>query len=1053
MDSKKIKINQAVLIYMAVVSAIAFFCLGFLWISSVWSNFEKEEIRQRAVYLENKKAIIRSEVDQAIGFIRYMQSKTEIRLRENIKHRVYEAYAIADNIYKQESDKRSLDEIKALVIHALRPIRYNHGRGYFFAFDLNGIERLFASQPEYEGQNMMTVRGGSGELVVPEMLDRVADNGEGFYHYTWPKPGSEGYFPKIAFVKLFEPFGWVLGTGEYVDDVLADIQQECLDWISTISFGDGGYVFAGQWDGLSLSGPAAGKNMYDFEDKNGVKIVQELINASKSGGGFVQYVMPPLDGRQQAPKLSYAASVPEWQWYIGSGMNIDEIESEIAGQRTALGQIIKTTIRNIVLVLMALLTLVILAVRFLSNRIGDNVQLFRKFFSRSATEAVEIESQTLYFAEFEQLADAANQMVAQRKLVESALRESEEKFRLTFDASPDAIVICRLEDGIYIDVNEGFTQLTGFSKADVYGKTPQDIRLWYHPEERQRLLAEVEKNGWSYNLEARLQKKDGNLTTGLVSSRIINLKGVPHIICITRDISDRKQAEEQLRASQERFREIAELLPETVYEMDLEGKLTFVNRSAFDHFKYTEQDFQNGLMALDMLVPDDRPRARENIKKVLSQTDSVLSQYTALRKDGSTFPVLFKSAPIVHQDKPVGMRGIIIDITDKQQMEERLRQAQKMEAVGTLAGGIAHDFNNILSPLIGYTELLKVETDPQSSQYKFIEGIYQAAMRARELVKQILLFSRNAAQEVKPLNLQPLVKEALKLLQASLPSTIEMHQNIDPKCGLVIADPTQIHQIVMNLGTNAYHAMEESGGRLTVSLQQVVLDKNVSVGIHSRATAFACLTFSDTGVGMPKAVLDKIFDPYFTTKEKGKGTGLGLSVVQGIVQNSGGFIRVKSIPGKGSDIKIFLPIDTNTSMAIDREPVKAIRGGNERILVIDDEESIVNMMHRMLEKIGYQVTSFNSVIKGLDAFKAAPENFDLIITDMTMPKMTGDKLAQEVIQIKPDVPVIICTGFSEKMNWEKATALGIKGFLMKPVIVSELSVMIRTVLDGRSPST
>ena len=375
-----------------------------------------------------------------------------------------------------------------------------------------------------------------------------------------------------------------------------------------------------------------------------------------------------------------------------------------------------------------------------------------------------------------------------------------------------------------------------------------------------------------------------------------------------------------------------------------------------------------------------------------------------------------------------------------------------MEAIGTLAGGIAHDFNNILSPMIGYADLLKFEIPPQSPHQAYIEGIYLAAMRARELVNQILLFSRNAAQEVKPLKLQPIVKEALKLLQSSIPSTIAVKQEIDPDCRPVIADSTQIHQIVMNLATNAYHAMEDNGGQLSVSLHEVNMEADSSADATSAAGPCACLTIADNGIGMPPTMLDKIFDPYFTTKEKGKGTGLGLSVVQGIVQSSGGLIRVNSTPGKGTEFKIFLPVINPQATPSAPNDAAPIRGGNERILLIDDEEAIVKITRQMLEHMGYRVTTRVSSIEALEAFRAKPDEFDLIITDMTMPHMTGDKFAHAAITVKPDIPIIICTGFSEKMNWEKAKSLGIKGFLMKPIILSELTSMVRTVLDDGTPA-
>lgn len=285
----KMSIHRTMLIYHVLVSLLALVSVGYLWISSERLKFVEEERSLRAAYLEEKKGLLKLEVDQAVGFIRHMQSQTEKRLKENIKNRVYEAHAIAENIYKQHKNSKSTEEIKKIIKDALRPIRFSNNRGYYFAFDMSGIETLFAVKPEMEGKNMLEVRGGNGEAVVADMLSLVKENGESFYTYTWSKPGSEGYFSKIAFVKVFEPIGWVFGTGEYIQDVEEDIQKECITWISSIRFNKDGYVFVGQYDGLSLSGPQAGKNMLHVKDVNGVKIVQQLIKSARSRGAL--YIM------------------------------------------------------------------------------------------------------------------------------------------------------------------------------------------------------------------------------------------------------------------------------------------------------------------------------------------------------------------------------------------------------------------------------------------------------------------------------------------------------------------------------------------------------------------------------------------------------------------------------------------------------------------------------------------------------------------------------------------------------------------------------------------
>jgi signal transduction histidine kinase/ActR/RegA family two-component response regulator len=381
--------------------------------------------------------------------------------------------------------------------------------------------------------------------------------------------------------------------------------------------------------------------------------------------------------------------------------------------------------------------------------------------------------------------------------------------------------------------------------------------------------------------------------------------------------------------------------------------------------------------------------------------------------------------------------------------ERQLQQVMKLQAIGTLAGGIAHDFNNILFPIVGYTELTMDDIPADSQAQKNLEEILKATNRAKELVKQILTFSRQSCQERKPLKVQFLIKEALKLLRATIPSTIEFDIRVDESCGPINGDPTQIHQVIMNLCTNAYHAMQQTGGRLEVELKEVDISYEKSMErVGMKVGPHLQLTVKDSGCGMDPGVLDRIFEPYYTTKEQGKGTGLGLSVIHGIIKNHGGDICVSSQPGKGTTFTVYLPIIDEIEFETEEVKTSTTVQGHERILLIDDEEQIIDIEQQILERLGYKVTPKTDSEEALMEFATLPERYDLVITDMTMPKLTGDQLARKLMDIKPDIPVILCTGFNETITEEKALAMGIDRFVMKPVVKDELARTIRAVLDN-----
>ena len=495
-----------------------------------------------------------------------------------------------------------------------------------------------------------------------------------------------------------------------------------------------------------------------------------------------------------------------------------------------------------------------------------------------------------------------------------------------------------------------------------------------------------------------------------------------------------------------------EHVTETIIITDDHGIIQYVNPAFERNLGYTGNEVIG--QSAQIIQSDMHDEAfYANLKRTLKMGKRWTDRVIIKRKDGQTQTDDVSITP-VHDASGTLVNYISVhrDVTDKLRMEEQLLQAQKMEAIGALSGGIAHDFNNILFPMIGFAELLQDELAPGSDELDYVEEILIGAKRARELVQQILLFSRQKEYEKKPIRLQLLLKEVLKLTRSTLPSTIEIAQNIDAGCPTIFADFTQIHQVVMNLITNAFHAMEATGGRLTISLHEIETGPDGPEHGLPPERRYVRLIVSDTGCGIDATVIDRIFEPFFTTKPREKGTGMGLSVVHGILKNHDGSIHVESEFNRGTSVYVYLPCHGG-SVEIDTPNEEPPDGGNEHILIVDDEPSIIRFSQLMLEGLGYRVTTRLSSVEALELFKKRANRFDLVITDLTMPVMTGEALSREIKSLSPETPILMCTGFSQKVNHEKLRAIGVDGVILKPILKRDIAQKIRNILDSKKSSS
>ncbi|MBI4666237.1 MAG: PAS domain S-box protein [Nitrospinae bacterium] len=635
-----------------------------------------------------------------------------------------------------------------------------------------------------------------------------------------------------------------------------------------------------------------------------------------------------------------------------------------------------------------------------------------------------------------------------KKNASSELRKTNDLLERIFSTSHFLLAYLD-KDFNFIRVNRAYAQADGHPAEFFIGKNHFQL---FPNEENERIFRKVLETGERYSVEAKPFEYALNPERGMTywdwsleAVKDSTGEKVEGVLLSLVDVTGRIRAE----AERVRLAAAVEQAAESVIITDNDGNIQYVN-PAFERVTGYSKSEALGKNPRILKSGKHDYEFYKDIWGAITRGDTWRGRFINKRKDGTLFE---EDASIRPLRSPSGAITSFVavkrDVTREAMLEKQVRRTQRLESVGTLAGGIAHDFNNILTAIIGFAEMSLADIREENELKDNIRETLAAAMRARELIKQILTFSRDTEQQLRPMQLQPVIRESLKLIRASTPAMIEIAEELDMDAGMALADPTQMSQVIMNLCTNAEYAMRAKGGTLTVSLTSIDADQDFAKNhLHMKPGPHLRLTVTDTGVGMDERVLERIFEPFFSTKPHGEGVGMGLSVVHGIVVGHGGSITVYSEPGVGTSFNVYLPVIGKAGETV--ETVKQpIPGGDERVLFVDDEESITSMAKKMLERVGYRVEVTNKPERALELFKANPDFYDILITDQSMPDITGAELARQVMDIRPSLPVILCTGFSHSITPYKAKELGIREFIMKPFAASELAQAMRRSLEGK----
>lgn len=922
---------------------------------------------------------------------------------------------------------------RAEAIQRLRTIILSQrvgSSGYIYCIDQSGTIVVHPNK-ELEQTNI------SHFEFVREQIKRK----NGYIEYEWKNPGEKASRQKALYMIYFEPLDWIISVSSYRSEFnqLLDL-EDFRETVSSLKFGKSGYAYVLDKEGKILIHPSL-PYLSDLFKEN-ITATDTLKSMLFQDNGMLEYSWKNPTEKVPREKIAIFQRMPEYGWIIVSSAYKEEVMLPVV------------TLKRMSYVSIFLISLFAGCTAWiLSVRLSKPINAMRRQLIENSRKGTNVPLPVFSNDELGSLAREFNRFFNEVSEQSEILRKERERYHSLFETSPDGIFLfCGPH---IIDCNSAACNLFSCEKSQLIGCTVEDLSPPMQYEGRTddllaKNLANLTPDHEMQTFEWLHKSKDGRFFTGEVRLKTFGWENSePLLVSFLRDISEQKRIKEALLLTQFSF----DKAPIGIIYLGNQCQFLNINEQARRDLGYSEAELSK--LALFDINPNFDRKDIDEMWQRLGDEKIINFESVQLRKDGSEFPVEVTVKLLEYKQQQYSL-AFVQDISErkndekmKAMMQANLEQSQRLDSLGVLAGGIAHDFNNILSAINGYTDLTKMLCADNQKVQHFLSQLSTASSRAKNLVHQILNFSKQSGLEKHPIDISRVINEALELIRATIPTTIEITKAIPANLGVVLANETQIHQIVMNLCTNAYHAIPDEAGSIDIELCPITItDKDRMNYPDLYPGEYVKFIISDTGSGISPEILSNIFDPYFTTKKPGEGTGLGLSTVHGIVKDHGGTIKVYSEMNQGTIFQILLPLEDYKETECEGGNDDLPRG-NETILFVDDEKLLLEIGKEMLEGLGYQVETRASSIDTLAAFKAQPHKYDLVISDMTMPKFTGDSLAAELKKIAPELPIILCTGFSTRLNANKLLALGVGKVLMKPVTMKELATNIRLVLDPR----
>jgi len=934
MGKKRLKLVNTIQLIIFTSLLLLTTSMVILQLSKFRLEFISRSEKMRTNYLDQQKSLIKKEVQRVVDIINYEKIQSTQLAKSDIKYRIDEAYAIAQNIYQNNITKQTDAEIQKMIICALRPIRFDRGRGYFFITRLDGKEILFSDKPEIEGLNIINIRDNEGKYVVKDMINIIRKDSEGYYEYCWTKPDDTGNdHKKITYIKSLGFYDWFIGTGVYVEDIEQRLQQTIGTYVTRYRFGKQNQDYVFVMDLIDINGGRDFAIMYananrpdiigeyisdDYKDANGKEFRKEVLEGlRKTGECYVNYWYRKIEDSEPSPKISYFKLSNDKKFIVAAGVYLDDVEASITELQTSLSNNLKSYIIKTILITVISLVLVQLIAYFITQKLLADFSLFATFFNQSVHENKEIDLNKIRFENLYQIAESTNTMLQEKRKAKQLVLDEKEQLGVTLRSIGDAVITVNLDCRILL-VNRVAENLTGWSESDAKGKL---------------------------------------------------LKKVFYII-----------------------------------------------------------------------NADNRDPVENPVKKVFkSEIAASLADNTILiSKNNEEYNIEDSAAPIKTADSSIiGAVLVFRDVTEQIKRDQNLIKAKKLESVGVLAGGIAHDFNNLLTGLYGNIQLAKLHLSTHDESYKYLDSAVLSMERATNLTNQLLTFAKGGDPIMETIAIS---RSIIEIAEFSLRgSNIKLHSNIDSNLWMVKADKGQLGQVISNLIINAQQAMP-NGGEITIGAENS----------EKKDGKYIKITIQDNGEGIESQYIDKIFDPYFSTKQQ--GSGLGLASTYSIIKKHNGDITVDSIPAKGTLFTIFLPAAENVE-----DPVyKKVNKNNNtaytsaRILVLDDEETVRKVIGAMLERMGYVISyaidGQEAVQKYLTSFKKL-DPYDIVITDLTIPGgMGGQKASEKILKINPNAKIIVSSGYATDPIMADYLAFGFKGIAIKPYSFKDLEDEIDRVL-------